>query len=309
MRKLLAAATLACMAFAAPAYAADLPVKAPPVVIPALYNWTGLYIGVEGGAVQGQNTDWHLLNVNLNPILTPGPQPAPLFMCFPSPPGIPGNCANVGHPLHGGFAGGEIGFNWQAVGSRWVFGVEADANWAQLEEALTCPNPHVSCGSKINDFETVRARIGYAFGPHGDFLLYVTGGWATANVDAFEANLFPVVLPNGTVTFPQNDDWQRQNGFVVGGGFEYGITSWLSLKGEAAYVWLQGKDHCFSAVAPVAGNLNGGCTNRTVTATGGDPATIGVIAAHVAEDFVLFRMGLNARFWWGKAPTPVVARY
>ena len=43
---------------AAPANAADLSVKAPPpLAIPAIYNWSALYIGVEGGAIMGQNSD------------------------------------------------------------------------------------------------------------------------------------------------------------------------------------------------------------------------------------------------------------
>jgi opacity protein-like surface antigen len=211
-------------------------------------------------------------------------------------------------------------------GSRWVFGIEGDGNFAELEEALTCAGgnnfigisnnvsisaqlmtgPSFICGSKDKDFFTARVRIGYAFGPRGDFLTYVTGGWAGANVEVFEATLFP--LP-GTSTFPRFNDTKFHNGFTVGGGFEYGITPWLSLKAEALYVWLQGEDHCFTGVSPAAGTLNGGCTNVTV-----DPSIatqLAVVPAHVKQDFVLARMGLNWRFWWGKGkgPAPVVASY
>ena len=169
-------------------------------------------------------------------------------------------------------------------------GIEADGNWAELEETLTCPvgpigtagNIDQTCGSKIRDFETVRARIGYAFGPTGSFLAYVTGGWATASLGAFEGQLFP---PFATVT-----DWQRVNGFVVGGGAEYGITPWLSLKGEVLYVGLSGKDFCFASAGPVVPlTLNGGCTALTLLTV---PPNV-VFAAHVKDDFVLARMGLN----------------
>jgi outer membrane immunogenic protein len=139
MKKMLAAGALVSMALAAPAYAADLPVKAPPPVAPALYNWSGVYIGVEGGAVMGQRTDW--------------------FFTFPEC----SLCAqNFGHPLHGGFAGGEAGVTWQAPGSRWVFGIEGDGSWSELEEALADAFAPFSVGSRIRDFETVRGRIGYA---------------------------------------------------------------------------------------------------------------------------------------------------
>ena len=278
-----------------PLSAADLPVKAPPVAMPALYNWSGLYIGVEGGAVMGQNSTWQFLNASVNPIVVPTPLPV-VPACTSSAGGL---CPNVGHPLHGGFVGGEIGFNWQAPGNRWVFGFEGDGNWAELEEALTCDGVlgnGFTCGSKIRDFETVRARIGYAFGPTGNFLAYVTGGWATASLGAFEGKLSP---PFGTVT-----DWRRVNGFAAGIGAEYGITPWLSLKGEVLYVGLEGKDFCFSNVGPVlTGTLNGGCTAATFF------TLFPIFPAHVRDDFVLARMGLNARFWWGKAPARVVARY
>ena len=41
--------TLGLVAMAAPALAADLPVKAPPPVLPPMYNWSGFYIGGNGG--------------------------------------------------------------------------------------------------------------------------------------------------------------------------------------------------------------------------------------------------------------------
>src|SRR5262245_9389774 len=119
MKKFLTAtAALASLAFAAPTFAADLPVKAPPPVLPALYNWNGIYIGVQGGAVLGQRSRV---------------QEAPDDGIFDS-----NDFLDIGHPLHGGFVGGEVGFNWQFPGSRWVIGVEGAGSWAELEESLTC---------------------------------------------------------------------------------------------------------------------------------------------------------------------------
>src|SRR5205085_999668 len=112
---LIATAALASVALAAPASAADLPVKAPPMVAPALYNWTGFYLGIEGGAIMGQRTKW-LVNEQSSDDVS----------------------QDLGHPLHGGFVGGEAGFNWQFPGNRWVLGIEGDWNWSELEEALTC---------------------------------------------------------------------------------------------------------------------------------------------------------------------------
>jgi outer membrane immunogenic protein len=285
---LIATAALASVALVAPANAADLPVKAPPIVMPALYNWNGIYIGVEGGAIMGQNSDW---------IAEPD-----AFNHFCSGSVWGGACQNVGHPMHGGFVGGEAGWNWQAPGSRWVFGIEGDGQWAELEEALTCAVPlntsdglgkEFSCGSRIHDFESVRGRIGYAFGPRGDFLVYVTGGWLTANQSVLVKTLF--------TPFASEEQSHRVNGFQVGGGAEYGITPWLSLKGEILYSWLESHTFCSPATnlapLPPAGF-------HSVTPCG--PLVNESVKIH--DDFVLARMGLNWRFWWGKG-APVVASY
>ena len=41
--------TLGLVAMVAPAVAADLPAKAPPPMIPPMFNWSGFYIGGNGG--------------------------------------------------------------------------------------------------------------------------------------------------------------------------------------------------------------------------------------------------------------------
>src|SRR5262245_20675155 len=56
LQSLLSAVVLGALACAAPALAADLPVKAVPVVS-SVYNWTGIYGGVHVGYGQGMK-DW-----------------------------------------------------------------------------------------------------------------------------------------------------------------------------------------------------------------------------------------------------------
>jgi len=280
---LIATAALASVALVGPANAADLPVKAPPVLMPVMYNWSGLYIGVEAGAIMGENSDWIEQPADSNGFCAPG---------------ITGFCANVGHPMHGGFVGGEAGLNWQAPGSRWVFGIVGDGSWAEIEEALTCPlQANFSCGSRIRDFESVRGRIGYALGPTGSFLVFVTGGWVTADQSVLSKTLF--------APFGSFEQWHRNNGFQVGGGAEYGITPWLSVKAEVLYTWLESHIYCspFTTVSP-------GTASVTPCSIG--PAAIN-IPVKVHDDFVLARMSLDWRFNWGKgkgkAPVAVVARY
>ena len=101
MKALLASTTAIVALAVGPAFAADLPLKAPGAA-PAYYNWSGLYIGGQGGGTWRGQYDW-------------GPQ-------FPS----------VSSDLDGGFAGGTVGWNWYA--SKWVvIGIEADWSWADIK--------------------------------------------------------------------------------------------------------------------------------------------------------------------------------
>jgi outer membrane immunogenic protein len=62
MRKFLLG-TLGLVAMAAPALAADLPVKAPPpVYVAPMYNWSGFYIGANGGWGSSDNC-WDVVTV------------------------------------------------------------------------------------------------------------------------------------------------------------------------------------------------------------------------------------------------------
>src|SRR5690349_13361154 len=77
--------------------------------------------------------------------------------------------------MSGGFGGGTVGYNWQT--GPVVFGVEADAAWADIKSSATIPNV-ATASAKIQDMGTVRGRIGYAF---DQVLFYGTGGYAWAD--------------------------------------------------------------------------------------------------------------------------------
>ena len=91
---------------------AGMPVKAPPPPPePAFWNWAGLYIGAHvGGALS--------------------------IAKFSDPFGTPIYGDTVRSP--GFLGGGEIGYNWQAPGSRWVLGVEADGSLMDFDGTNTC---------------------------------------------------------------------------------------------------------------------------------------------------------------------------
>jgi outer membrane immunogenic protein len=103
---------LTAMGAAAPAAAADLAArpytKAPPMVA-AIYDWTGFYIGINGGGASSHNC-WDLNNTAAGIV-------APAFR---------EGC----HDATGGVVGGQIGYRWQSA--NFVFGLEGQGDWADL---------------------------------------------------------------------------------------------------------------------------------------------------------------------------------
>src|SRR5258705_10452511 len=124
MRKfLMGAVGLFALGMAAPASAADMAVKArPPAPLPVIYDWTGFYIGGNGGWGQSRN-------------------------CFNFVDAFGVFVADGCRERSGGLAGGQMGYRWQA--SQWVFGVEAQGDWADLSgQRTTLTNPLFSTGPK-----------------------------------------------------------------------------------------------------------------------------------------------------------------
>src|SRR6187431_2953901 len=102
--------TVALIALAAPAAAADLAArpytKAAPMIA-AVYDWSGFYIGANGGWGSSRKC-WDFVT------------PAGAFV------------SNEGcHDATGGTAGGQVGYRWQA--GTWVFGLEGQGNWADFK--------------------------------------------------------------------------------------------------------------------------------------------------------------------------------
>ena len=162
MKKLLGGAlALFAVGMVVPALAADLPArvytKAPAPVV-AIYDWSGFYIGGNGGWGTSHKC-WSL---------TPIGQGLPGVL-----PNLPEGC----HDASGATAGGQIGYRWQS--SAWVFGLEAQGNWADFKGS----NPSSLIGiatnrSKVNAFGLFTGQVGYAW---NNALLYVKGGAAVTN--------------------------------------------------------------------------------------------------------------------------------
>jgi outer membrane immunogenic protein len=205
------------------AFAADLPVKAPPPPPPApVLSWTGFYIGINGGYGWNQNQD---VDISGSPLVTGAQQPGvgtvPFF---------------VGLKPEGWLAGGTIGWNYQF--GRGVVGVEADFDWAGIKDSrfidlpAAAPTVRTSASQKIDYFGTVRGRLGFlAADP---LVLYATGGMAYANVKN-DANIDEFFnLPMRGSQFIASSSGVRY-GWTTGAGAEWKFTRNWRLTGEYLY--------------------------------------------------------------------------
>ena len=194
-RILLAVATVLAMTAAQPTLAADAPVyKAPPSAV-ALFNWSGFYIGVQGGGAWA-TTRW-------------------------SEPG-PGGATTGDFTGSGWLIGGTVGANWQAPGSAIVLGVEGDLSWANVhaKTLISCVG-EPGCNSTLSALGTLRGRIGLAA---NTWLLYLTAGGAWGHFD----RLYIGAVPPGTGT-------HNQIGWTAGGGVEVRFAPQWSGKLEYLY--------------------------------------------------------------------------
>ncbi|MBM3529321.1 MAG: porin family protein [Alphaproteobacteria bacterium] len=153
MKRLLLAG-VASFAFAAsPALAADIPARMPakaPAYVPLAYNWSGWYLGIQGGYGFGDSrwTD--------------------------TATGLSTGRFNV----DGALLGGTLGVNWQT--GNWVLGLEGDGSWSNIRGSTTT-NCVPNCQTRNNWLATVRGRVGHAF---GSVLPYITGGAAFGDIEA-----------------------------------------------------------------------------------------------------------------------------
>jgi outer membrane immunogenic protein len=198
------------IALTASAYATDFGGYRGYADVPAS-TWTGFYIGVNGGYA---------------------------FDAINNHGGVEDN---------GGFGGGQIGYNVQgAFGmSPLVLGIEVDFQGTGIDHTGNGTLRNLSTGAvypdlhtrSIDDFGTVRGRLGYAC---GSALVYFTGGFAYGS----EKNVFDNLATNNIYRADGT-----QTGYVLGGGVEYKIAAAWSFKAEYQFVDL-------AADRPI-GNLGG----------------------------------------------------
>jgi outer membrane immunogenic protein len=207
MKKLLQGTIgLIALGMTVPAMAADLPARTytkAPAMVAAVYDWSGFYIGANGG--------W-----------------GSSHKCWDRNTGLGGTffAAEGCHDATGGVAGGQIGYRWQSA--AWVFGVEAQGDWANLRGSNTSlivpgggpailavlpagsgPNNQ----SQVNAFGLFTGQVGYAF---NTVLLYAKGGAAVVSDKYYGYN----ALTGVSIDSATDTRW----GGTVGAGLEYAFA-------------------------------------------------------------------------------------
>jgi outer membrane immunogenic protein len=140
------------LALVGPLWAADLPPppQAPVAYMPVMapvYNWGGIYFGINGGYGFGKS-EWTV------------------------------GAGSTGNFDTSGFAvGGTIGTNYQM--DAFVFGVEGDIDWMGIQGSSGICTP--ACETNSTWLSTFRGRAGYAV---DRVLIYATGGGAYGNIQA-----------------------------------------------------------------------------------------------------------------------------
>ncbi len=200
MKKILIAGIVAAALISAPALAADYPVKGGPAPVDP-FNWSGFYIGVNGGGMDQKST---------GPFLVPA-APGNSFNTPRKEVGIAG--------LHGGFQG-QWGNFVLGIEGAWsgVLGDQfSSGNGVGNAPPIGCNAGTVfACQNRITDILSVGPRVGFAM---GQWMIYGTGGYARAG-DETRA----LTIATNTV-FAGTDFTHHHDGWYWGGGLE-----WLLLR-------------------------------------------------------------------------------
>ncbi len=195
---------------AAPVVAADMPVKARPMAVDPVYDWSGFYIG---GGTGGVWTTAHRFMPDLPLVGVP-----PTLFTAHSNDWI--------YNVHAGVQG-----QW----GRWVIGLEGAYNGSQknmrANVSVSPPEPFTTLSATflVTDLVTIGPRVGYTW---DRLMAYGTGGYAGANINGrytctgTDQFIFPGRAPCNFPLFGPFADLNLSgttwnNGWFAGAGFDY----------------------------------------------------------------------------------------
>jgi outer membrane immunogenic protein len=214
--------TVGMIAMVGSASAADIaagPYKAAPVYVSPAYDWSGFYIGGNGGWGSTRN-------------------------CWDNLTSAGAFFASEGcHDATGGVAGGQLGYRWQTGG--WVFGLEGQGDWADLSGSNISALTGGRNRSRIDAFGLFTGQIGYAW---NNALLYVKGGAAVT--DGRNDILF---VPSNALFATTGD--QTRWGATLGVGLEFGFAQNWTAGVEYDHLFME--DQNVNFFTPVGGFFAG----------------------------------------------------
>jgi outer membrane immunogenic protein len=213
---------------------------------PAIYDWTGIYVGFHVGG--GMLTD----SVSQNGVSSGG---------F--------NLANSADLRPAGVIGGlQAGANYEFA--PWVVGIEGSWTDSGIQGNTLIPCSGCAVGplatpipvsqerftSQDQWFAAVTGRFGYAA---NDWLFYgkAGGAWMHARYteDLLASGAPAAGVPAGTTVATQVISDNRA-GFTVGAGIEFGLVENLSAKVEYDFYDFGSKNYNFAAITPVSVRSN-----------------------------------------------------
>jgi outer membrane immunogenic protein len=193
-----------------------------PAVFTAAYDWSGFYIGANGGWAQERTCE----------TLTNGALGVPVAP-------VQTGCSTGS----GAVVGGQYGYRWQT--GAFVFGVEAQGDWSNLKGANASQvNGLFTYQSKVDALGLFTGQAGYAW---NNALFYVKGG---AVVAADKYNRSSTVTG---IVFDQTSETRL--GGVAGAGIEYGFARNWSVALEYDHLFMGSDSKTFISTGMGAGNL------------------------------------------------------
>jgi len=232
MKKLIIGAACAAISSAS-AFAADLPAqtyKSAPVVA-QVYNWTGMYVGANGGYGWGTQDPLILFSNAFD---------------------------RSSFNINGGMIGGTVGAQIQQ--GYVVLGLEGDLDWANIKGS-GISNPSIlgigkgitlNIATNTSAIMTARLRTGVAM---NNLLLYVTGGVAFDKSSANGTSIAGFACGTaGVFTNCSASSWRP--GLAAGLGVEYGFAQNWSAKLEYLYIATVGSGVSTDHIDTIRGGIN-----------------------------------------------------
>ena len=278
------------------AFAADMPLMAPPVA--RVTMWTGFYIGLNAGDTWDDNHSVDTLGRPIQGFLDGVGSGS--FASYSAAAAT--GSTSFGNGNNGRFiGGGQIGYNWQF--GHGLAGFEADIDGLSSHSRNITLNNTVGpflffgTGEAINSqimnvrsleyLGTVRGRLGFLAAP--SFLFYVTGGGAYGGVRTSTA---VTQANNDCVTFPGNCIAPTAASFGSASTARFGWTAGVGEEWMFASNWSAKVEYLYYDLGSISSN--------SVLSTGGGSfsAAAAIVNVQSTAKFngSIARLGINYHF-------------